>query len=230
MSNLKKINMKQLILIILTFLSLNLYSQTQKIVDKRSQLEKEDSNDMYNQSKITTLDLIEALELASIRIFKFDIGNFDKEYRLQIFSDEYVNGKLIKTDTLIDYKNDYSFWIDENYNQGFIDQIKIFTKTEENNCTLSLNTYALGSKKEINLGKTDHRQFYNWREYEDTKWKLNEKIPLLVFASSWLDKKYNFHRFCGVVKLKGDDERTIELLESSPNYIVINYKISELEK
>lgn len=222
--------MKNLILIPLIFLSLNLFSQNEKNLDKRSQLEKEDSNDMYNQSKITTLDLLQALELASIRIFKFDIGEFDKEYRLQIFSEEYVNSKLIKTDTLIDYKNDYSFWIDKKYNQGFIDQIKIFTKTEENISTLSLNTYALGSKKEINLGKNDHRQFYNWRAYEDTKWKLNKKIPLLVFASSWLDKKYNFHRFCGVVKLKEGDERTAELLKYSPNYIVINYKISEIEK
>ncbi len=55
-----------------------------------------------------------------------------KEYKLQIFADEFVNGKLIKTDTLVNYKNDYGFWIDEEYNQGFIDQIKIFTKTEEN--------------------------------------------------------------------------------------------------
>ncbi|BAO74603.1 hypothetical protein WPG_0373 [Winogradskyella sp. PG-2] len=152
-------------MLILLFLSLNIYSQT----DEREQLAKEDSNDQYNQSEITTLDLIEALELASIRIHKFDIGKFDKEYKLQIFSDEYVNGKLIKNDTIVDYKNDYSFWIDGKYNQGFIDQIKIFTKTDENNSTLSIKTYALHTQKEINLGKTDNRQFYVWREYEETK-------------------------------------------------------------
>ncbi|BAO74604.1 DUF5041 domain-containing protein [Winogradskyella sp. PG-2] len=53
---------------------------------------------------------------------------------------------------------------------------------------------------------------------------------MLIFASSWLDKEYNFHRFCGVVNLKDDDEKTTELLTSSPNYIVINYKISEIEE
>ncbi|MBZ9618997.1 DUF5041 domain-containing protein [Psychroflexus lacisalsi] len=80
------------------------------------------------------------------------------------------------------------------------------------------------------MGKTNSGQFYNWREYENTQWKLNTKVPLLIFASSWLDKEYNFHRFCGVVKLKENDERTQELLDYSPNYIVINYKISEIEK
>lgn len=222
--------MKKLILILIAFLSVNLYSQTEKKLDKRSQLEKEDANNLYSQSKISTLDLIEALELASIRVHKFDIGEFNKEYKLHIFSEEYVNGKLIKTDTLLDFKNDYGFWIDGNYNQGFIDQIKVFTKTDENNSVLKIRTYALETRKQINLGKTDHRQFYHWREYENTKWKINEKIPLLIFASSWLDKIGNFHRFCGVVKLKENDEKTTELLTSSPNYIVINYKISEIEK
>ena len=222
--------MKKLFLLLLMPISISVYSQSEKPVDNRPQIEKEDSNDMYNQSKMTTLDLLEALELASIRAHKFDIGTFDKEYNFQVFADEYVNGKLIKTDTLVNYKNDYGFWIDEEYYQGFIDQIKIFTKTEENQSTLNIRTYALGTTKEINLGKTDNRQFYNWREYEETKWKLNEKVPLLIFASSWLDKEYNFHRFCGVVNLKENDERTQELLDYSPTYIVINYKISEIEK
>lgn len=222
--------MKKILLLSLLMISISVYSQSEKPVDKRPQIEKEDSNDMYNQSKMTTLDLLQALELASIRVHKFDIGTFDKEYKFEVFADEYVNGKLIKTDTLVNYKNDYGFWIDGNYNQGFIDQIKIFTKTEENNSTLNIRTYALGITKEINLGKTDNQQFYNWREYEETKWKMNEKVPLLIFASSWFDKENNFHRFCGVVNLKENDERTQELLDYSPNYIVINYKISEIKK
>jgi hypothetical protein len=147
-----------------------------------------------------------------------------------IFADEYINGKVTKTDTLLDSTNDYGFWIDDKYNQGFIDQIKIFTRTESNNSVLRIKTYALSTQKEINLEKTDNRQFYNWREYEKTDWKLDEKVPLLIFASSWLDKQYNFHRFCGVVNLKENDKRTIELLTSSPNYMVINYKITKTEE
>jgi hypothetical protein len=222
--------MKTIILSALLFTSMNLYSQSEKkIIDKRNQLEKEDSNDLYNQSQVTTLDILEALDLASIRIHKFKIGTFDKEHRILIFADEYIDGKVIKTDTLLDSTNDYGFWIGDKYNQGFIDQIKIFTKTESNNSELRIKTYALSTQKEINLGKTDNRQFYNWREYEKTDWKLDEKVPLLIFASSWLDKQYNFHRFCGVVNLKEGDKRTTELLTSSPNYVVINYMVTKTE-
>ncbi|MCA0132140.1 DUF5041 domain-containing protein [Winogradskyella alexanderae] len=216
--------------LLITFLcnALISYAQT-KVVDTRSQLEKEDSNDMYNQADMSTLDLLEALELAGIRVHKFNIGEMDKLYKFQIFAEEYVNSKLIKTDTLVDYNNEYGFWIDEEYNPAYIDQIKIFTKTEENFAKINIRTYAMGSTKEINLGKTDHRQFYNWRAYEDTQWKLNENVPLLIFASSWLDKQFNFHRFCGVVNLKENDEGTQELLDNSPNYVVLSFRISEME-
>ena len=103
------------------------------------------------------------------------------------------------------------------------------TKTDENLSTLYIKTYSFETTKKIKLDKTDSLQFFNWREYEKTNWKLNEKIPLLIFASSWLDKEYNVHRFCGVVNLKENDSSTQELLTKSPNYIVINYKISEIE-
>jgi len=219
--------MKRALLILLMLSTIIGVSQSKKPIDNRPQIEKEDSNNMYNQSEMSTLDLLQALELASVRVFKFDIGTFDKEYKLEIFADEYIKGKLVNSNILVDFTNDYGFWIDEEYNQGFIDQIKIFTKTEENESVLNIRTYALSTKKEISLAKTDDRQFYNWRTYEKTKWQMNEKVPLLIFASSWLDKKYDFHRFCGVVKLKEDDKATQELLDNSPNYIVINYKISE---
>ena len=214
------------IILILTCLSVSLYSQTKKALDTRAQLEKEDSNDLYNQSKITTLDLLEALDLASIRIHKFKIGTFDKEFKIQILADEYINGELIKSDTLLDIINDYGFWVNGEYNQGFIDQIKIFTKTEDNNSILRIRTYSLTTQKEITLAKSDERQFFIWREYKDTHWTLNKKTPLLIYASSWLDKKYNIQRFCGVVKLKENDEKTIELLTSSPNYIIVSYIVT----
>ena len=220
--------MRKTLLITLLCSTLIGYAQT-KTVDTRTQLEKEDANNMYNQSDISTLDLLEALEMAGVRVYKFDIGKMNKLYKFQIYAEEYVNGKRIKTDTLVDYNNEYGFWVDEEYNPAYIDQIKVFTKTEENYAKINIRTYAMGSTKEINLGKTDHRQFYNWRAYDDTKWKLNEKVPLLIFASSWLDKQYNFHRFCGVVKLKENDKGTQELLDYSPNYVVLSYKISEMQ-
>src|SRR5690606_11692235 len=141
--------MKKLLTIFLILISFNIQSQSNNIEDQQSQLEKEDPDNLYNEANISKLDLIEALELASIRIHKFNIGDFDKEYNLQIFAQEYFEGKLIKTDTLLDYTNDYDFEVDEEFYQGFIDQIKIFSKTDENNSILDIRTYALSSKSEI---------------------------------------------------------------------------------
>jgi hypothetical protein len=197
------------------------------ISDTRSQLEKEDSNNSYGQEKITKLDLLEALDLASIRIHKFALGEFDKEYKLRIVADEYYQGEIVNTDTLLDYNNLYSYGVDGKHYPGYIDQIKVFSKTEDNQAELLIKTYALSTKKEISLTREDERQFFNWREFEKTPWEIDKKVPLLIFASSWLDKKHDFHRFCGVVMLNDGDKETKQLLRSSPNYIIISYQVSE---
>ena len=218
--------MKTIILFLLT--AITAYSQ-EFAKDPRSQLQKEDTNDLYSINEITELDIVEALGLAGIQIHKFDLGEFDEKYDLHLFADEYVHGKLVKTDTLLAYHNQYHYFLEgkEEPSSDYIDQIKIFTRTDENTSTLLIRTYVLATQKEIGLSKLDNQQFFLWREYKETAWKPNQKIPLMVFASSWLDKKYNFHRFCGVAKLSEGDEGTDELLNSSPNYIVINYKVSE---
>ena len=221
--------MKPILISLLILISLSAISQ-EAISDTRTQLQKEDSNNLYNQEEITKLDLLEALDLASIRIHKFAIGTFDKEYKLQIFADEYKQAEIVKTDTLLDYNNLYGYWVDGNHYPGFIDQIKVFSKTEDNQAELLIKTYALSTRKELGLEIDDERQFFNWREFEKTVWKIDQKVPLLVFASSWLDKKYDFHRFCGVVKLNKDNEETKELLSLSPNYIIISFLITENEE
>jgi len=229
--------MKRLLSIFTILICLNLFSQNDKmeninqkeVIDIRTQLEKEDSVNLYNQEEVTNLDLIEALEFASIRIHKFKIGEFDKKYKLQIFADEYVNGKLIKTDTLLDYNNEYVFFpTKEAYKKAYIDQIKILSKTVDNKSVLKFNLYSMSTQKEINLSKSSTQQFYNLREFNNVSWKLNNKIPLMIFASSWYDKRINSHRFCGVVKLNEEEDATKELLSNSPNYIIVNYKISKI--
>jgi hypothetical protein len=218
--------MKPILISLLILFPFSAFSQ-EAISDTRSQLEKEDSNNAYGQEKITKLDLLEALDLASIRIHKFALGEFDKEYNLRIVADEYYQGKIVNTVTLLDENNLYSYWVDGKHYPGYIDQIKVFSKTEDNQAVLLIKTYALSTKKEISLTREDERQFFNWREFEKTPWEIDKKVPLLIFASSWLDKKHDFHRFCGVVMLNEGDKETKQLLRSSPNYIIISYQVSE---
>jgi hypothetical protein len=50
---------------------------------------------------------------------------------------------------------------------------------------------------------------------------------MLVYGSSWYDEKIKTDRFCGVVDLSLDEERTKELLDYSPHYYVISLKVFE---
>jgi len=223
--------MKKLLVILTLIVTLALSIQSQEVKkDTRSQLEKEASNDLDNIKKISILDLIEALEVSGIGIHKFKLGEFDKKYYFSLILEEYVDNKLILTDTLIAVNNQYHYYEGnkgDKYYLDYIDQIKIFTKDEEDMSRIYLKTYGWTTKKEIKFKKTEAKQFYIWRRYSSTNWVLDKKVPLLVCASSWKDGNGR-QRFCGVVDLSIDKKRTEELLSQSPHYFVISYKVSEL--
>lgn len=195
--------------------------------DGRMQIQKEDAHNAYHSDEITNLDMLQALEFAGIQIKKFHLGQFDTVHQFFLFADEYRDGKLIHTDTLLASSNKYHYYERgvEEYSLDFIDQIKFVTKEDDNKSELKIITYAMSTKKSIELEKFDEQQFFVWRSYQDTQWCLNKKIPLMIFASSWKDKVYNFHRFCGRVILTENDEDTQELLSESPTYIQISYKV-----
>jgi hypothetical protein len=218
-------------LTLLFTVSFNLSAQQAK-PDPRMQLLKEDPNNKFRSHEITQLDLLHALEVVGIGVQKFELGRFDREYQLHIFAETYENGEITRTDTLWADNNEYVYFErgETDYFVDYIDQLKFITKSEDNRCELRMHTYAFSAKRAIELRKWDDDQFYNWRAYSDTHWELNKKVPLMVFASSWEDKQYGFHRFCGVVTLREGTEGTRELLESSPTYVMISYRVSPVEK
>lgn len=208
----------------------NVISQEYK-PDNRSQLLKEDDVNKYKSENISKLDLLEALEFSGIRIHKFDLGKFDKKYDLCFFVDKYTNGVLTNSDTIMITDNTYHYYLDDDdvYYIDFINQVKVTSKLEDGVLKLKFNTYAQWFFHEIEFETTDKRQFFNIRDFEDAEWKQNEKIPLFIFASSWLDTKNDIHRFCGAVTLRQNDKDTELLLERSPLYYVINYKIEKVK-
>jgi hypothetical protein len=143
-----------------------------------------------------------------------------------------VEGKIVKTDTIFSGNNLYSYFEkgSKDYFIDYIDQIKIFTKDEDNKTSLYFKTYNMGTKKEIAYEKTNIKQFFQWRNYLNTTWKLDKKIPLMVFASSWEDKKYGIQRFCGVVNLIENEKSTKELLSLSPHYFSVNFLVTKIKK
>lgn len=218
--------MRALVLTLLIVLIANgeLLSQQFKS-DNRIQILKEDPNNKYKSDMITNLDLIQALEVAGVSINKFDLGVFDKKYRLLIIQEEFEDGKIIKSDTLFNDDNTYTYYKEgeKDYYTAYIDQIKIFSQSTDTTFTMNFSTYGMGFKKEIQFQRTSNDSFYTLRSYLDTKWILNEKIPLLVYASSWKDKESGIQMFCGIVNLSRDDKETDDLLNSSPHYYLISY-------
>jgi len=217
-------------LIVSILLNTKLISQ-QYVIDTRVQNQKEDEVNLYRSDQVTNLDLLQALELSGIRIHKFQIGKFDKKYGLLIMISEIKDGKEIKTDTVFNGYNDYDYYKTggNEFNTDFIDQIKIISKVEDTTLIFYFSTYGQSFKERLHYEKYEGASFYNIRSYTDTKWCINEKIPLLIFASSWKDKQGGFQRFCGAVNLSRNDEKTDELLSSSPHYFLISYLVKEFK-
>ncbi|BAX81825.1 DUF5041 domain-containing protein [Labilibaculum antarcticum] len=213
------------ILIILT--AINGISQVYEN-DKRCQLEKEDDYSVYNSENTSNLDLIQALEVAGIRINKFRLGKFDKKYNLAITIDEYADFKLLATDTIFAGDNEYTYYKEDNekYFVDYIDEIKIFTREDDNKFSLNIKTYSVDLKNIQSFKLTNEEQYFNLRNYSKTKWKLDKKIPLLIYASSW--ERNGFQTFCGAVVLEENEKYTERILSSSPHYFLVSYRITEM--
>ncbi|MBX2876975.1 MAG: DUF5041 domain-containing protein [Saprospiraceae bacterium] len=216
-----------LLLVLVNFASLQAQDVTP---DRRLQLLKEDVHNRYQSNNITHLDMLQALEFAGIQIMKFDLGQFDERFKLYLITETYENGKLVETDTILSGDNRYHYFqrAQEGVFHDYMDQLKFITKDDDNKSEIRLHTYKMSTKFKIELEKWDDRQFYNWRYFRGTHWQLNEKVPLMIFASSWKDKRYDFHRFCGRVVLEEGEEGTEELLQESPAYVLFSYIVSPM--
>ena len=149
-------------------------------VDERTQMEKEDPMKIYNLDETSILDLLEMIEVQGVRMNKFEFGNFDKDYKILLLSDKYDSGNLIKTDTLGQFESTYRYYEEEKPYYDYMDKIKIITKDDDTKSELFIKTYAFSSKAQIELKRTNKNSFFNWRNYKNTDWKLNKKIPLIL--------------------------------------------------
>lgn len=193
----------------------------------------EDSNNNLQVNEVSRLDLLQALEVAGIRIQKFQLGKFRKEYDLEIFAEEFKDGKLVNSDHLHKGKNTYIYYLKDGNKEGYFDyvyQIKFETIQDGNSCKVAFSLPTVRSMgKTFEIERTSKDQFIGWRHYRESQWQLGKKVPLLVMASSWKDKQHGFERFCGVATLKEGEAETAELLDASPHYFKFSYLVKESE-
>jgi len=224
---------KVFVIFVCVLISINAISQDiQYRKDDRPQNVKEDGFNFYQVDLISKIDILKALEIVGVRIFSIPISPvFEKEYKVSLILDEYVEGKKINSQDIPFTprgNNTYVHFIDNVPYFDYISNFTVFTHDNDTMQTLKINHYG-GSRSGINLKKNKVREWqsYHWRAYSKVDWKLNEEVPLLVFASTWLDERFGFERFCGVADLSMDEEATRELLDFSPHYFVLSLKVSE---
>jgi hypothetical protein len=209
---------------------------------KKDPRSREEKQDRYNQNQadgINKMQLRKALEMSGIRIFLFPLKPFDKEYKVNIYIHEYRNEKKVENDEQSLFNNDniycaedntYSYYEKDANNESvrykdYINHFNCYTKETDTVTIIRFETYDCSAKRPLHKNKANRS--YHWRTYSKIDWVLNEEIPVLVYASSWYDEKYNIYRFCGINDLSLDENATKQLFDSSPHYFVIGYKIFE---
>ena len=221
--------MKLLPVVVCILISINGYSQSFK-KDTRPDKIKEDNMDAYQADQVSKVDLLTALDALGIRVFNCQLSpRFTKTYKLNVNLDEFVNGKKVSSkDISPSEKNIYFFWEQEKQYADYISKIKFISRDVDTAALLTIDIMG-NTTGGIKLKKhTDRKhQFYSWRRYSLTNWKLNTEIPMLVYSSSWYDKRFDIERSCGAVDLSRNKAATKELMDSSPHYFLISYKISE---
>ena len=201
--------------------------------DPRPQERRDDHYNSYQAEDITKLDILKGLEFAGVSIKKIKLKPFDKKYNLEVSVDEYVKGEKVNTRHIFRGDNTYRHMTDSTWTENtvfytdYIDKMTFYLKAQEDGVMMRFCSYAMEYVQKLENKKEREHQFYIPRHYSKTDYKLGESVPLFVYASSWHDEKYNIERFCGVQDLSLDPEGTKELLDESPHYYVISYKVFE---
>ncbi|MFD2554007.1 DUF5041 domain-containing protein [Sphingobacterium tabacisoli] len=205
--------------------------------DQRTIIEKEDEHNRFNAESVNQVQVLKALEMLGMNIFNIPLQPFDKRYLFDVILTEYQNGERVKRRSVgLMNDNTYRYYKDNDpfankMSFDYLDKITFFTKDLDSLTLLKVESYA-GTLQGIKLQKHRSRlgQDYSWRSYSKTNWVLNLEIPVLVYASSWWDKRYNIERFCGTVDLSSNILEAKEMLENSPHYYVISYIVYEEKK
>ncbi|MBL1409566.1 DUF5041 domain-containing protein [Sphingobacterium faecale] len=222
--------------LLLYLLPLSLFGQVYE-KDQRTVIEKEDEYNRYHAGRISQVQILKALELAGVNVFNIPLKPFDKVYQFDIILTEYKSGEVVKRRSVgVMNDNTYRYYKDNDrfvnkVSWDYIDQITLFAKDMDSLVYLKVETYT-GALQGIKLTKdlVRYGQGYSWRSYSKTDWSLNQEIPILVYASSWLDKVHNIERYCATADLSSNILEAKALFDNSPHYYVISYVVFEEKK
>lgn len=195
------------------------------------------------KSELQVEDIYNVLEAMDIHIFRFDLKEFlNKTYTVNIYIDEYEKGKSPKQAHRIGLgKNIQSLnVVPEEHRQAFreikhipegkneweeIKELAVyFRKSNDSTSVCTVNVPgAMQGRAPLKLQPIEKYHSYNYHprpfKFQTIKEEEHFKIPLVLYGSAWLDKKYNIIRFCGEREI--DPEMKAEILKDIPHYYII---------
>ena len=197
------------------------------------------------KQEATMEDYIPLLQASGYDVYSFDISEFmDETYQFIFQIKEYVNGEEVKNSDywglsnrmmLDEFPEEQKKEVIEKGNafelaKGVYKCAKKMTigliplKADSIKAVqISLDEMG-GFQKRLNLkplknpnGKPHYA--YDSRPYVIDKFEEDKFIPLVFYASYWMDEQSNFFRFCGAREIGADMGK--EYIERTPHYFVI---------
>lgn len=172
-------------------------------------------------------DLEEAIALAGINIFHFDISTpQEASYKLYLFLDEFENKKLIKEKEIIRFNATYTIFEGNKELEKMIDQLRIINHKFDNeglhggrqNKT-QVKT-AAGANTFLFTLDEKYQYPHEFRKFKKSPLTIGKKVPLLMYGSYWNDG--NFVRFC--TQREMDPDFSNDAFNLMPHYYVFSYQ------
>lgn len=198
-------------------------------------------------------DLFSVLEAMDVYLYRFDLKEFsNQKYNIGIYIDEYesnLSPKRIYNQnigcnirSLSEVPEGYreerrkSEQIPEGTDEWInIKEISIYLRKQNDSIaafTIKVPDVATGTKR-VPLRQIEMENFktYLYRprpfEFAATQIKESIEIPLILYASAWVDEKYKFIRFCGEKKI--DPGMNAEILKHVPHHFIIGLKMQKMD-
>ena len=195
-----------------------------------------------------TSDLFNVLEPMDVCIYHFDLKEFlNEKYKFTAYIDEYSPnkepkriynnnlGNNIKSLSEIPEEHQKEFrkikQIPEGKNEWEnIKEISIYLRKQNDSVaafTINIPEVLIANKRvPLQQLKTENFSTYFYRprpfKFNATEIKESLEIPLVLYASAWVDEKYKIIRFCGEKEI--DPEMNAKILKHVPHYYIIGIK------
>lgn len=193
----------------------------------------QNENEYIPYPKADLQDVVDALSLADINIFKHDLGVIDKNCKISVIVEEWKDFKLVDSNTQISlpvkttFSPDYVREAEESttiraINKKFNDSLMIV----EISINDRFRPIFLNMKQ---LDKENRHLPYFPVPYKHKLVETDKNVPIMLYGTMWYDEDFDVYRFCGRQWLTDEkgDEASKELLTSSPHFYIVYYRIED---